>query len=38
MVLEKVEIHANMGEKRKNVGFPGFSAFNEGPSGSVLPT
>jgi hypothetical protein len=38
MVLEKVEIHANMGEKRKNLGFPGFPTFKEGPSCSVLPT
>ena len=37
-MLKKVEIHANMGEKRKNMGFPGFSAFKEGPSGSVLLT
>ena len=38
MVLETVEIHANTGEKRKHVGFPGFSAFKEGPPCSVLPT
>ena len=38
MELENVEIHANMREKRKNMGFPGFSAFKEGLSSSVLPT